>query len=129
MNTAVSLTSNLYWSMVESGIGLIAVCLPTYRLLFSQFSMKVLLNSVRSAFLLRSQTFQFSRAAQVIELPNKKHRERKRSAVFSARDAYPQTTTCELTTSNENLDSVEDSRSTDDAIHVKNTFIYREDIV
>lgn len=129
MIIVVSLTSNLYWSMVESGIGLIAVCLPTYRLLFSQFSVQVLLDSVRSVFSLRSQPSQLSRDAPAIELPVKKHRKGQWSSVFSARDPNPQTTTCQPSYSNERLSGVEDSRSTDDVILVKNTFSYHEDLV
>ncbi|KAL8705569.1 MAG: hypothetical protein Q9201_001309 [Fulgogasparrea decipioides] len=51
----LSLTANLYWSMVESGLGLIAVCLPTFRALFGEFSPGALIQSFRSTFSLHSR--------------------------------------------------------------------------
>ena len=51
----VSLTANLYWSMVESGIALIAVCLPTFRALLGK-GPEGLLQSFRSIFTLNSRS-------------------------------------------------------------------------
>lgn len=50
------MTANLYWSMFESGLGLIAVCLPTFRALFGQHSLRALIEMSRSAFSLHSWT-------------------------------------------------------------------------
>ncbi|KAI4121453.1 MAG: hypothetical protein LQ338_006351 [Usnochroma carphineum] len=54
----LSLTANLYWSMVESGLGLMAVCLPTFRALFGQFSLDAMIQSFRSTFSLHSRASQ-----------------------------------------------------------------------
>lgn len=54
----VSLTANLYWSMIESGLGLVAVCLPTFRALFGQVSLDAMTKSFRSAFSLHLPTWQ-----------------------------------------------------------------------
>ncbi|KAL8671454.1 MAG: hypothetical protein Q9168_004042 [Polycauliona sp. 1 TL-2023] len=54
----LSLTANLYWSMVESGLGLVAVCLPTFRALFGKSSLDAMVHRFRSTFSLRSRTSQ-----------------------------------------------------------------------
>ena len=49
----LAITRNLYWCMVESGLGLLAVCLPTLRSLWGTKA-SGWLTSVRSVFTLRS---------------------------------------------------------------------------
>lgn len=44
----------MYWSTIESGLALIAACLPTLSYLFNGFSVQSAVNSVRSAFSLGS---------------------------------------------------------------------------
>ena len=44
----------LFWGMVELGVGIIAICLPTLRPLFRGFSPESILRSIRSALSLRS---------------------------------------------------------------------------
>lgn len=44
--------------MVESGLGLVAVCLPTFRALFGQASLDNMIKSFRSTFSLHSRTTQ-----------------------------------------------------------------------
>lgn len=54
----VSLTANLYWSMLGSGLGLMAVCLLTFRGLLDQFSLDAIAQSFRSTFSLHSRASQ-----------------------------------------------------------------------
>ncbi|KAL8724599.1 MAG: hypothetical protein Q9166_007856 [cf. Caloplaca sp. 2 TL-2023] len=58
LSTKFSLTANLYWSMVESGLGLMAVCLPTFHALFRQVSLDSLVQSFRNTFSLHSRASQ-----------------------------------------------------------------------
>lgn len=44
----------MYWSTIESGLALIAACLPTLSYLFNGISVQSAVNSVRSAFSLGS---------------------------------------------------------------------------
>ena len=48
----MEITEELYWSMIESGLGLIAACLPSLplRSMLGQFSPGPLLDSLRSFF-------------------------------------------------------------------------------
>ena len=57
-NFEVSLTANLYWSMVESGVALIAVCLPTFRALLGKAAPEGILQSFRRIFTLHSRSSQ-----------------------------------------------------------------------
>lgn len=50
----VLVTRTLYWSMFESGLALIACCLPTLRFLFGPASMERLQRSLRSMLSLHS---------------------------------------------------------------------------
>ncbi|KAI4153400.1 MAG: hypothetical protein L6R39_001580 [Caloplaca ligustica] len=54
----LSLTANLYWSMLGSGLGLMAVCLLTFRGLLDQFSLDAIAQSFRSTFSLHSRASQ-----------------------------------------------------------------------
>ena len=54
------ITTQLYWSMLEMGLSLIAACLPTMRPLFGDKSKDRFFTSVRSFFLLRSLSSSFS---------------------------------------------------------------------
>lgn len=60
----LAITRNLYWCMVESGLGLLAVCLPTLRSLFIPQN-QGWLTSVRSVFSLLSQRSQRSQSSGV----------------------------------------------------------------
>jgi len=60
-SSADTITGTLYWSMVEVGVGLLAVCLPTIRFLFRGLSPESVINSIRSAFSLHSLRSQHSR--------------------------------------------------------------------
>lgn len=53
----LAITRNLYWCMVESGLGLLAVCLPTMRSFFTGQNASWL-TSVKSVFSLRSNRSQ-----------------------------------------------------------------------
>ena len=44
----------LFWAMMEMGVAMIAVCLPTLRPLFRDWSLESIIRSVRSAVSLRS---------------------------------------------------------------------------
>ena len=44
----------LFWAMMEMGVAMIAVCLPTLRPLFRNWSLESIIRSVRSAVSLRS---------------------------------------------------------------------------
>ncbi len=44
----------LFWGMVELGVGMIAICLPTLRPLFRGWSPESLIRSIRSALSMRS---------------------------------------------------------------------------
>lgn len=44
----------LFWGMVELGVGMIAICLPTLRPLFAGWSPESIIRSIRSAISLRS---------------------------------------------------------------------------
>lgn len=44
----------LFWGMLELGVGMIAICLPTIRPLFGAWSPESILRSIRSALSLRS---------------------------------------------------------------------------
>ena len=44
----------LFWAMMEMGVAMIAVCLPTLRPLFRNLSLESIIRSVRSAVSLRS---------------------------------------------------------------------------
>ncbi|KAI9666608.1 MAG: hypothetical protein M1821_004544 [Bathelium mastoideum] len=50
------LTTEIYWSMIEMGISVVAACLPTMKPLFGKLSPENVLNSFRSMFPLRSRT-------------------------------------------------------------------------
>ncbi|TVY47473.1 hypothetical protein LOCC1_G002206 [Lachnellula occidentalis] len=65
----LALTRNLYWSMVESGLGMLAVCLPTFRSLFNTNS-SGWLTSVRSS--LRSMLVSRSQPSKVSQDSSKK---------------------------------------------------------
>jgi hypothetical protein len=49
-----TLTTLLYWSMIETGLALIAACLPTLHYIVARSSIKAMLSSVRSAIGLNS---------------------------------------------------------------------------
>ena len=44
----------LFWAMMEMGVAMVAVCLPTLRPLFRNWSLESIIRSVRSAVSLRS---------------------------------------------------------------------------
>ena len=44
----------LFWGMLELGVGMIAICLPTLRPLFAGWSPESIIRSIRSAIFLRS---------------------------------------------------------------------------
>ena len=44
----------LFWGMVELGVGMIAICLPTFRPIFKGWSPESIVRSVRSIISLRS---------------------------------------------------------------------------
>lgn len=46
----------LFWSMIESGTGIVAACLPTLKIIFSQSTIDKFVSSVRSTFSLRSRS-------------------------------------------------------------------------
>lgn len=50
----VTVSTIVLWSMVEAGLAVIAACLPTLRFLVGKISLDSMMNSVRSAFSLRS---------------------------------------------------------------------------
>ena len=50
----VTVSTILYWSMIEAGLGIIAACLPTLHFLVRKTSIASIVNSVRSAFSLPS---------------------------------------------------------------------------
>lgn len=51
---SVSVTSSLWWSMLEAGLALIAACLPTLSFLFRRISLQSVLKSVRSKLSIHS---------------------------------------------------------------------------
>lgn len=57
----VTVTTILYWSMIEAGLAIIAACLPNLRFLVSKVSLDSVVNSVRSALSLDSLHSQRSR--------------------------------------------------------------------
>lgn len=50
------LTTEIWWSMIEMGISIVAACLPTIRPLFGKLSPDRILHSIRSMFSLQSLT-------------------------------------------------------------------------
>lgn len=54
MDEDLTITSTLYWDLFESGVGFVAVCLPTLRPAFGKSASGSWLRSVRSVFSLRS---------------------------------------------------------------------------
>jgi hypothetical protein len=52
----LSVSTVIYWSMIEAGLSLIAVCLPTAQNIFRGHSLGSVVNSVRSAISLPSIT-------------------------------------------------------------------------
>ena len=57
----VTVSTILYWSMIEAGLAIIAVCLPTLQFLARKASIDSMLHSLRSAFSLKSMLSQNSR--------------------------------------------------------------------
>jgi hypothetical protein len=49
-----SVSTVMYWSMIEAGICIVAACLPTIQQLFRGHSLRSVVNSVRSAISLQS---------------------------------------------------------------------------
>lgn len=54
----VTVSTILYWSMIEAGLAIIAACLPTLQFLVRKVSIDSMVNSVRSALSLRSMRSQ-----------------------------------------------------------------------
>ncbi|MCJ1437277.1 hypothetical protein MMC27_006663 [Xylographa pallens] len=52
----LTISTIMYWYMIEAGISLIAACLPTLRFLFANKSLQTVMQSVRSAISLRSSS-------------------------------------------------------------------------
>ena len=60
----VTISTLLYWSMIEAGLAIIAACLPTLRVLFSKVSFDTLVRNLRSALSLTSLRSQPSQPSQ-----------------------------------------------------------------
>lgn len=54
----VTVSTILYWSMIEAGLAIIAACLPTLQFLVRKVSLDSIVNSVRSALSLQSMRSQ-----------------------------------------------------------------------
>lgn len=54
------ITTQLYWSMIEMGLCVIAACLPTLRPLFAEMSAEQIINSIRSKFSMDSVSSLFA---------------------------------------------------------------------
>ena len=57
----VTVSTILYWSMIEAGLGIIAACLPTLHFLVRKTSIASIVNSMRSAFSLPSMNSEGSK--------------------------------------------------------------------
>ena len=64
----MEITQVLYWSMIESGLALVAACLPTLRFLFGNFSPESLIRSIRSVMSLESLRSQRSEDSRHVRL-------------------------------------------------------------
>ena len=64
------ITQTLYWGMLESGLGLVACCLPTLRFLFGKMAPDNLISSIRSILSLESLRSSQSRAERGERLPD-----------------------------------------------------------
>lgn len=53
-SSAVTITTILYWSMIEAGLAIIASCLPTLQALFVKGSLQSMVASIRSMISLQS---------------------------------------------------------------------------
>lgn len=58
--SSVLITTQLYWSMIEMGLCVIAACLPTLRPLFAEMSAEQIINSIRSKFSMDSVSSLFA---------------------------------------------------------------------
>ena len=64
-SAAETVTITIYWSMIETGLALIAACLPSLRFLFGATTPASLVRSIRSAMSLHSlRSSQRSRQSQ-----------------------------------------------------------------
>ena len=77
----------MFWGMLEMGVGIVAICLPTLRPLFMGWSPETLMRSVRSVLSLRSMGS--SKRSRYSENESKKFRERGESQTSLAGDALP----------------------------------------
>ena len=57
----VTVSTILYWSMIEAGLAMIATCLPALQFLVRKISLDRMISSVRSAFSLQSTPSQHSK--------------------------------------------------------------------
>ncbi|KAI9660398.1 MAG: hypothetical protein M1821_009748 [Bathelium mastoideum] len=64
------ITQTLYWGILESGLGLVACCLPTLRFLFGRMAPENLISSIRSILSLESLRSGQSRAERGERLPD-----------------------------------------------------------
>lgn len=58
---SVASSTTLYWSIIEAGLSIIAICLPTLRPLFARKSMDSIVRSVRGVMSLGSVTSSHNR--------------------------------------------------------------------
>jgi len=68
-NADLTLGDLIYWSMIESGLALIAACLPTLRVLLTYSPVKSALSSVRSTLKLNSFKSPFGSKATTLSNP------------------------------------------------------------
>ena len=71
---AVLITTQLYWSMIEMGLCIIAACLPTLRPLFREKTQGILLNSIRNFFSFTSISYSFSKGSLSRKDPSDYHK-------------------------------------------------------
>ncbi|KAH6670379.1 hypothetical protein B0J14DRAFT_670688 [Halenospora varia] len=69
LDEKLEITGQLYWLLVEAGVGLFASCLPTVRFLFKGFSPESVISSIRSALSLHSLRSNHSRITHRGDVP------------------------------------------------------------